>query len=268
MQGLSTSLLSSGLHILADVVLYLIPKGDYNFDLTDVHSAYEIFRLSCHAFLWPYNGVFTTTWFAFVYFEDERDAADAIRDLDDIPFGYDKRWLSVEWAKGECGRPHDGSKVAANQRPTKNLFVIKFDPNRTRLRDIERHFELYGEVLNVRIRRTFAFVQFENQEDATKALESTHMSKILNRVVSVEYALKDDDERGDRYNSPRRDYGRQRDSPYRRSPSPMYQRSRPSPDYGRSHSPAFDKYNGLSYDRYRSPEYGRYHRSPIRRSRT
>lgn len=99
MQGLSTSLLSSGLHILADVVLYLIPKGDYNFDLTDVHSAYEIFRLSCHAFLWPYNGVFTTTWFAFVYFEDERDAADAIRDLDDIPFGYDKRWLSVEWAK-------------------------------------------------------------------------------------------------------------------------------------------------------------------------
>nr|XP_033511908.1 serine/arginine-rich splicing factor RS31-like isoform X4 [Nicotiana tomentosiformis] len=194
---------------------------------------------------------------------------DAIRGLDDIPFGYDKRRLSVEWAKGECGRPHDGSKVAANQRPTKNLFVIKFDPNRTRLRDIERHFEPYGEVLNVRIWRTFAFVQFENQEDATKALESTHMSKILNRVVSVEYALRDDDKRGDRYGSPRRDYGRHGDSPYRRSPSPMYQRSRPSPDYGRSHSPAFDKYNGLSYDRYRSPEYGRYHsRSPIRRSRT
>ncbi|XP_019248542.1 PREDICTED: serine/arginine-rich splicing factor RS31-like isoform X2 [Nicotiana attenuata] len=198
--------------------------------------------------------------FAFVYFEDERDAADAIRGLDDIPFGYDKRRLSVEWAKGERGRPHDGSKVAANQRPTKTLFVINFDPNHTRVRDIERHFEPYGEVLNVRIRRNFAFVQFKNQEDATKALESTHMSKILDRVVSVEYALRDDGERGDRYGSPGRDYGRHGDSPFRRSPSPMYQRSRPSPDYGRSHSPA--------YDRYRSPEYGRYRRSPVRRSRT
>lgn len=63
----------------------------------------------------------------------------------------------------------------ANQRPTKTLFVINFDPLRTRVRDIERHFEPYGKILNVRIRRNFAFVQFESQEDATKALECTHM---------------------------------------------------------------------------------------------
>lgn len=37
--------------------------------------------------------------FAFVYFEDERDARDAIRGLDDIPFGHDRRRLSVEWAR-------------------------------------------------------------------------------------------------------------------------------------------------------------------------
>ena len=37
--------------------------------------------------------------FAFVYFEDERDAEDAIRGLDNIPFGHDRRRLSVEWAK-------------------------------------------------------------------------------------------------------------------------------------------------------------------------
>lgn len=40
-----------------------------------------------------------TAGFAFVYFEDERDAADAIRGLDNVPFGYDRRRLSVEWAK-------------------------------------------------------------------------------------------------------------------------------------------------------------------------
>ncbi|KAI4328947.1 hypothetical protein L6164_021259 [Bauhinia variegata] len=209
--------------------------------------------------------------FAFVYYEDERDAEEAIRALDNFPFGYNKRRLSVEWAKFERVRHRDGSR--ANQRPTKTLFVINFDPVRTRVHDIERHFEPYGKVLHVRI-RNFAFVQFETQEDATRALECTHMSKIRDRVVSVEYALRDDGERGDRYDSPRR-------GGYGRSPSPVYRR-RPSPDYG---SPLYDRYNGPVYDKrrnpesdrprspaygkHRSPEFGRYRsRSPIRRSRT
>ncbi|KAL3030793.1 hypothetical protein AAZX31_03G238100 [Glycine max] len=76
------------------------------------------------------------------------------------------------------------SRGQTMQRPTKTLFVINFDPIRTRVRDIERHFEPYGKVLNIRIRRNFSFVQFETQEDAIKALECTHMSKILDRVVS------------------------------------------------------------------------------------
>ncbi|XP_042506608.1 serine/arginine-rich splicing factor RS31-like [Macadamia integrifolia] len=213
--------------------------------------------------------------FAFVYFDDERDAEDAISRLDNTPFGYSKRRLSVEWARnGERGgsRHREGSRSMANQKPTKTLFVINFDPERTRIRDIERHFEPYGKVLHVRIRRNFAFVQFETQEDATKALECTHMSKILDRVVSVEYALRDDGEqRGDRRDSPRRGgYGRRGDSPYGgRSISPIHRRGRPSPDYGRARSPVYDRYNGPAYDRNRSPDYGRYpSRSPVRRSRT
>lgn len=67
----------------------------------------------------------------------------------------------------------------ANQRPTKTLFIINFDPVHTRVRDIEKHFEPYGNVLHVRIRRNFAFVQFETQEEATKALECTHMRFVL-----------------------------------------------------------------------------------------
>lgn len=212
--------------------------------------------------------------FAFVYYEDERDAEEAIRALDNVPFGYDKRRLSVEWARGERGRHRDGSK--ANQKPTKTLFVINFDPIRTRVSDIERHFKPYGELHHVRIRRNFAFVQYETQEDATKALECTNMSKILDRVVSVEYALRDDSERVDNYGSPRRGGG------LARSPSPGYRR-RPSPDYGRPRSPVYDRYSGPDrrrspdygrnrspdYGRNRSPEYGRYRsRSPVRRSRT
>lgn len=85
-------------------------------------------------------------------------------------------------------------------------------------------------------------------------------SKILDRVVSVEYALRDDDEMDPRRSSPPRGgYGGRRGySPYRRSPSPAY-RNRPSPDYGRLRSPVYDRYD--DYGRNRSPEYGRY-RSP------
>nr|GFD31158.1 serine/arginine-rich splicing factor RS31-like [Tanacetum cinerariifolium] len=40
----------------------------------------------------------------FFYFEDEHDAEDAILALDNSPFGYDRRRLSVEWSRGERGR--------------------------------------------------------------------------------------------------------------------------------------------------------------------
>ncbi|KAJ6343952.1 hypothetical protein OIU76_005651 [Salix suchowensis] len=89
-----------------------------------------------------------------------RMTANAIRGLDNIPSGYDRRRLSAEWARGAHGRHRDGPRMTVNQRRTKTLF-------------------------------------FETQEDATKALHCLHMI-----VVSVEYALKDDSERGGRYDSP------------------------------------------------------------------
>ncbi|KAL4336636.1 hypothetical protein AHAS_Ahas12G0030000 [Arachis hypogaea] len=115
-------------------------------------------------------------------------------------------------------------------------------------------------------RRNFAFVQFETQEDAVKALECMNMSKILDRVVSVEYALRDDGDRGDNYDS-------RRQGGYDRSPSLAYHR-RPSPEYGHPRIPVYDRYNGPDrrrspdYGRQRNPDYGRYRsRSPARRPR-
>ena len=72
-------------------------------------------------------------------------------------------------------RPGGSRKSSANMKPSKTLFVINFDPIHTRTRDLERHFDLYGKILNIRIRRNFAFIQFESQEDATKALDATNM---------------------------------------------------------------------------------------------
>ena len=188
--------------------------------------------------------------FAFIYMEDDRDAEAAIRALDRIEFGRKGRRLRVEWTKHERGvRRPASSRRSANGRPSKTLFVINFDTYHTRTRDLERHFEPYGKITSVRIRRNFAFVQYESEDDASRALEATNMSKLLDRVISVEFAVKDDDDRRGGH-SPGRGHDRQRDRSRdgRRSPSP-YRRERGSPDYGRGPSP---------YKRERgSPDYGR-----------
>lgn len=73
-------------------------------------------------------------------------------------------------------RPAERPKRSSRDgRPSKTLFVINFDTNHTRTRDLERHFEPYGKIVSVRIRRNFAFVQYESEDDASKALEATNM---------------------------------------------------------------------------------------------
>lgn len=86
-------------------------------------------------------------------------------------------------------RPDTSRKPAANTRPSRTLFVINFDPINTRTRDIERYFEHYGKVSNVRIRRNFAFVQYELQEDATRALESTNLRCVSKEFVKISQHL-------------------------------------------------------------------------------
>ncbi|CAN1755094.1 Serine/arginine-rich splicing factor RS40 [Linum perenne] len=222
-----------------------------------------------------YSFLYLQAGFAFIYMEDERDAEDAIRGLDRIEFGRKGRRLRVEWtkqergARGGGGGRGGGSKRSANTRPSKTLFVINFDPNLTRTRDLERHFESYGKITSVRIRRNFAFVQYEAQEDAIKALEATNLSKLMDRVISVEYAARDDDERKDGGGGYSPDRARDR-SPRKRSVSP-YRRDRGSPDYGRGpRERGSPDYGGRrvrspspSYKKERSsPVYGRRGRSP------
>ncbi|KAF9669103.1 hypothetical protein SADUNF_Sadunf14G0073100 [Salix dunnii] len=49
------------------------------------------------------------------FLHDDCNAVDAIREHDSIPFGYDRRRLSVEWAMGEHGGwTKDDSEPEAN----------------------------------------------------------------------------------------------------------------------------------------------------------
>eukprot|EP00249_Psilotum_nudum_P011858 c23428_g1_i1 orf=359-934(+) len=182
--------------------------------------------------------------------EDERDAEDAIRALDNVEFGRQRRRLRVEWAKqgdGAIRRREDVRRSITEQRPTKTLFVVNFDPMLTRTQDLEKHFAPYGKLERVRIRKNFAFVQYETQEEATKALECTNMSKLMDRVITVEYATSEDGGLPLRGRGPRR------------SPSPgAFGRGRwRSPDYGPGRGNAYGHY------RSRSPPRGYHSRSPV-----
>ncbi|XP_010692367.2 serine/arginine-rich splicing factor RS40 isoform X1 [Beta vulgaris subsp. vulgaris] len=209
--------------------------------------------------------------FAFVYMEDEKDADDAIRRLDRAEFGRKGRRLRVEWTKQERDNRRSGGgarKPAANDKPSKTLFVINFDPIYTKSKDLERHFDAHGKIANIRIRRNFAFIQYETLEDATRALEATNMSKLMDRVITVEYAIRDDDRsnghsperRGRDFSPERGSYRKRSPSPYRRergSPDYGYRRERGSPDYGRGGK--HEARGSPEYGRDESPANGRYH---------
>ncbi|XP_047974594.1 serine/arginine-rich splicing factor RS31-like [Salvia hispanica] len=161
--------------------------------------------------------------YAFVYFEDESDAQNAIHGLNGRKLsepGFHICKLVVKWAKNDRGSPSDPI-------PNITLFVANFDPILTKNHDIIRHFEPYGKVLGVRQLRDYAFVDFETQEIATKALECTHQSTLFDRLIRVEYASPrpGDDEKG-RCDDP--------SNPTAMSPDPV----RASPVYDRCDGPS------------------------------
>ncbi|KAL6747989.1 hypothetical protein V8C86DRAFT_3147334 [Haematococcus lacustris] len=212
--------------------------------------------------------------FAFVYMLNERDAERAIRKLDGKECGFKRRPLRVQWAKTK-----DADRKR-NARPSTTLFVVNFDLSRTRERDVERHFEQYGRIKRVEIKKSYAFVQFEQLEDAEYAMKRSNGTQLLGRTVTVEYVQNENPnaarERG--FPDPvSRDvyYGdRSRDSPHRsreRSPvgrgsprdrSPPLRRSR-----SRSPLPASRGRSPLPLSRGRSPLPTSRGRSPLPASR-
>ncbi|KAI4999060.1 hypothetical protein ZWY2020_059813 [Hordeum vulgare] len=107
----------------------------------------------------PIRRIDIKSGYAFVYFQDRRDAEDAIRRLSNAEFSHNRRRLSVEWSRQEEPVPKNRDRpTGADAKPTRTLFVINFDPVRTKVVDIERHFQPYGKIANIRIRKNFAFV--------------------------------------------------------------------------------------------------------------
>eukprot|EP00891_Asterochloris_glomerata_P006920 jgi/Astpho2/6920/Aster-01787 len=186
--------------------------GNFEYDANprDVERLFDRFG--------PIERLDMKTGFAFVFMKDRRDGDDAIRALDGQEFGVRRRRLRVEWAKGdgEVKKREDVRRkvTAANE----TLFVVNFDPDQCRERDLERHFGEYGRLRRVQIKRNYGFVQYEKVEDATEALRACNHSRLMGRTITVEYVAREADGR------PLEDELR-RPAP-RRSPTPPPRRRR------------------------------------------
>ena len=82
--------------------------------------------------------------------------------------------------------------------------MVNFDVHRTREQDIEYHFEPYGRLLRVQIKRNYAFVQFETVDQAAEALKRTHGSELMGRPLTVEFVANEDPYMTGRGSPPRR----------------------------------------------------------------
>ncbi len=57
-------------------------------------------------------------------------------------------------------------------KPTTTLFVVNFDADKTRERDLEKHFEPFGKLRRVQIKRNYAFIQYEDVDQSADALKA------------------------------------------------------------------------------------------------
>ena len=155
----------------------------------------------------------------------------------------------------------EGSKKRAN-----SIFIrgISFE---TETQDLKAVFEKYGPVYDIYVPRDyntnksrgFAYVEYENQEDAEKAMDKIEYLEIGGRQAVLEWA------KGDR-KTPREMKRRYSPSPRRRYDSP------PRGSYSRYRSRSPDRFDSRNHRRrspsprrYRSP--GRFRKSPTRYSR-
>ncbi|RRT84203.1 hypothetical protein B296_00007178 [Ensete ventricosum] len=182
---------------------------------------------------------------------------------------------------------------------SRSIFCGNLDYD-ARHSELERLFSRYGKVDRVDMKSGnllyycgFAFIYMDDERDAEDAIRGVDRlefgrhgrrlravllsstldflyflinwttSKLMDRVISVEYAVRDDDERRNGCSPDRRGRERSRSRDRGRSLSPYGRRvERASPDYGRGPSPytKADERVSPKYERARSPAHDRDYR--------
>jgi arginine/serine-rich splicing factor 4/5/6 len=167
--------------------------------------------------------------YCFVFLKDAESAADKdnaeryITAISGMEVENVSSALRAECARGDGRIKRKEDDRRKNIKPSDTLFVVNFQEETTKREDLKMLFEPFGELVRIDMKRNYAFVQFKNVDEATKAKEATNGGQLEQSVLTVEYVARqrnrNDDSGGGgrrgRYN--RRDDrgGRYRDDRYR-----------------------------------------------------
>lgn len=169
------------------------------------------------------------TTFAFIEYDDDRDAEDAVRDRDGYKF--DGTRLRVEIARGgRRGGPDDRPRGMGHGPPVRSEYkvIVENLPPNTSWQDLKDHMRKAGEVGFSEVSRGVGYVEYSNADDMKYALRKLDDSEFVSAFTGGRSYIRVREDR------PR---GRSADRDRRsRSRSPRAARSR-SPRAARSRSP-------------------------------
>ncbi|KAJ4821504.1 Serine/arginine-rich-splicing factor SR34 [Rhynchospora pubera] len=181
--------------------------------------------------------------YAYVEFEDPRDAEDAIRGLDSYKF--DGERLRVELAHFGRGAPssHDrpsshsgGSRRGAVPRRSEYRVLVTGLPSSASWQDLKDHMRRAGDVCFSDVYRegggTVGIVDYTNYDDMKYAIKKLDDSEFRNAFSRAYIRVRE-------YDSKRHSLSRSRNRSYTRSPSPSRSRSY-SRSRSQSRSPRYD----------------------------
>jgi len=97
--------------------------------------------------------------------------------------------MRAEFARGDgrVKRKEDDRRKIIT--PNETLFVVNFSEETTKREDLEMLFSKFGDLVRIDMKRNYAFVQFTNTDDATKAKDATNGGKLDQNVITVECKL-------------------------------------------------------------------------------
>lgn len=151
------------------------------------------------------NAIDRKMGFAFVKCINDDDLAGNVKYLNHKAFPETPhRKLTIEFTKTTeeelKQREHRRQQMS---QPTNCLFVVGYDPFKTKPHYLEYEFESVAKVTLIEMFSTYCLVYFRNAEDATKVLNAYNGKEFFGKVLTVEYKVASGYPKGNRGNNDR-----------------------------------------------------------------
>eukprot|EP00534_Pseudo-nitzschia_fraudulenta_P011779 CAMPEP_0201216562 /NCGR_PEP_ID=MMETSP0851-20130426/189581_1 /ASSEMBLY_ACC=CAM_ASM_000631 /TAXON_ID=183588 /ORGANISM="Pseudo-nitzschia fraudulenta, Strain WWA7" /LENGTH=495 /DNA_ID=CAMNT_0047506145 /DNA_START=632 /DNA_END=2121 /DNA_ORIENTATION=+ len=129
--------------------------------------------------------------------EDKDNAERYVAAISGMPVPNVSSAVRAECARGDGRIKRKEDDRRKNIKPSDTLFVVNFQEETTKREDLKMLFEPFGELMRIDMKRNYAFVQFRNIEEATRAKEATNGGRLEQSVLTVEFVARERNRQND-----------------------------------------------------------------------